>query len=234
MPLEHLVSSVQEGPPRPNVFSWSRFRNLWLRPLVALAIGLGLIAWSVFWLYPSAPEPAEPVAPTPSVSSPAPEDTPAEDEQAETDVAPEEPVVLYPVKPLKGEQIGTITLPSLDQSWPILEGTDEAQLAKGVGHFEQSVLPGIRDNSVLSGHRTSVFNELGELEAGDLIVVATDAGVFSYQVREFRIVDRSSRDVIVPTETAILTLTTCYPFNSLFRTSQAFIVTAELIESQIF
>jgi len=115
-------------------------------------------------------------------------------------------------------------------SWPIYEGTNERQLKKGVGHFRGSVLPGEIDNSVLSGHRSTVFNRLGELKAGDLILVKTRAGTFTYRVRGFSIVKRTDRTVIVPTETAVLTLTTCYPFNHIGVTTRAYIVSADLVE----
>jgi sortase A len=136
-------------------------------------------------------------------------------------------------RPALGEKIGTITLESLDLSWPIFEGTEDAQLAKGVGHYRKSVLPGVEDNTILSGHRSTVFNRLGELKKNDLIYVKTKAGVFTYRVRGFRVVDRSDRTVIMPTETAVLTLTTCYPFNHIGITTDAFIVTADLIESAL-
>jgi sortase A len=128
-----------------------------------------------------------------------------------------------------GDKIGKIGLPSLEISWPIYQGTDEAQLAIGVGHYLGSVMPGMQDNSILSGHRTGVFNRLGELQINDLILVQTEAGVFTYQIRAFQIVERDDETVISPTPKATLTLTTCYPFNSLTRTSDAFIVVADLI-----
>ncbi len=146
---------------------------------------------------------------------------------------PEPPVILYPVWPAVNDKVGTITLPSLGLSWPIFEGTTETQLQKGVGHYSGSVLPGIKDNSILSGHRTTVFNRLGELAEGDVILVKTSAGTFTYVVRSFRIVDRSDQTVIMPAPTAVLTLTTCYPFNNIGRTTDAFIVTADLINSSL-
>jgi sortase A len=145
---------------------------------------------------------------------------------------PAEPV-LYSAKPRNGSKVGTITLPTLDLSWPIFEGTSDHQLARGVGHYRGSVLPGMPDNSVLSGHRTTVFNRLGELKVGDAILVKTSAGTFTYQVRSFRIVKRTNRTVIVPTDTAVLTVTTCYPFNNIGVTDHAFVVSADLIDSQL-
>lgn len=132
-----------------------------------------------------------------------------------------------------GDELGTITLPSLGLSWPIFEGTEEAQLALGVGHYVGSVLPGLQDNSILSGHRTSVFNRIGELMINDLILVQTEPGIFTYQVRGFEVVDRDDQTVIGPSPKATLTLTTCFPFDSSTATTQAFIVEANLIRTAL-
>jgi sortase A len=164
---------------------------------------------------------------SPATQTPSPTPT---DPLAEVPLEPEpQQVVTYAERPSLGDKIGTITLPTLDLSWPIFEGTTESQLSKGVGHFIGSVLPGVEDNSVLSGHRTTVFNRLGELSIGDLILVETSVGISSYQVARFRIVPRTDRTVIVPTPEAVLTLTTCYPFNHIGYTTDAFIVSANLI-----
>jgi sortase A len=136
----------------------------------------------------------------------------------------------YPNYPSTGNRIGTITFPTLKLSWPIYQGTTDAELAKGVGHYAKSVLPGQNDNSVLSGHRTTVFNKLGKLKQGQLILVKTSAGTFTYKVRSSRIVLKTDRTVIVPTNSAVLTLTTCYPFNNLGATDHAYVVSADLVK----
>lgn len=175
-----------------------------------------------------------PLAPRQDVAVLVPSSSPQSGQlEGEIEPAVPEPQVLYPELPKIGDKIGTITLPSLELSWPIFEGTEEAQLSQGVGHFVGSVLPGVRDNSVLSGHRSSVFGRLGELVEGDLIHIQTSAGYFTYQVREFQVVPLTSREVIVPRPTAVLTITTCYPFNAWGPTDQAFIVTADLISSEL-
>jgi sortase A len=142
-----------------------------------------------------------------------------------------EPEATYDPYPELGEKIGTITLESLGLSWPIYEGTDAERLSLGVGHYIGSVLPGIVDNSILSGHRDTVFAQLGELQAGDLILVETAAGVFTYEMTGSEIVDRSDQSVIQPSDEAKLTLTTCYPFKAIGATTQAYILSAKLISS---
>ena len=140
---------------------------------------------------------------------------------------------VYDQYPEPGDKVGTITLESLDLSWPIIEGTDEDQLSKGVGHYIGSVLPGIYDNSILSGHRSTVFGRLGELKKGDRILVETSAGTFVYVITKFKVVDRSDQTVIQPSVDPILTLTTCYPFGNVANTTEAYIVTADLVSSNL-
>jgi sortase A len=135
----------------------------------------------------------------------------------------------YSPYPSKGDYIGTVTLRNLNLTWPIYQGTSPFQLDKGVGHHIKSVLPGQNDNAILAGHRETVFNKLGSLKLGQIITVSTSAGTFDYKIRQFRIVSRSDRTVIVPTETPVLTLITCYPFNYVGVTNKNFIVVADLV-----
>lgn len=141
--------------------------------------------------------------------------------------------VVYSPYPKVGDVIGTISLPSLNQKLPIIEGTDDRELKRGVGHYVGSVLPGIRDNSVLAGHRDSVFSNLGKLSLGDPIIVRTAAGQFTYKVKKFRIVMADDRTVIVPTPSAVLTLSTCYPFRFIGNAPKRYIVSADLVQADL-
>jgi sortase A len=141
--------------------------------------------------------------------------------------------VLYPVRPKAGENIGELIIPKLGASLPIFHGTDEEELEKGVGHYSKSVLPGENDNSVLSGHRDTVFRKLGEVGKGDLLVVETDAGTFTYKVKNVRIVDKNDRTVIVPKPRATLTVSTCYPFDFIGSSPERYILVANLVSKQL-
>ena len=141
--------------------------------------------------------------------------------------------VLYPVRPEKGENIGNLFIPKIEAALPIFHGTDEDELLKGVGHFADSVLPGENDNSVLSGHMDTVFRRLGEVGKGDLLVVETSAGKFTYKVRKTRIVDADDRTVIVPKPEATLTVSTCYPFDFIGSDApERFILIADLVSTE--
>ena len=132
------------------------------------------------------------------------------------------------IKVAKGDFIGTLAIPRINKVISIYEGTEESQLKKGAGHYIKSVLPGAMDNSVIAGHRDSVFSKFGSLKVGDPITVTTTYGKFVYIIDSFRIVKADDRTVIVPTKEATLTLSTCYPFRFVGNAPKRFIVTALL------
>ncbi len=136
--------------------------------------------------------------------------------------------VLYPERPKQGEKIGKLYIPKLKASIPIYHGTGEDELEKGVGHYADSVLPGEKDNCVLSGHRDTVFRKLGEIGVGDQLIVTTSAGEFEYEVSKVRIVDKDDETVIVPKPKATLTVSTCYPFHYIGAAPQRYVLVAFL------
>ena len=139
--------------------------------------------------------------------------------------------ILYPIMPTVGENIGSLRIPALNQVIPIYHGTDDDELNKGIGHFSRSVLPGEKDNSVLSGHRDTVFRKLGQLQIKDQLIVETSAGIFTYEIREIKIVDLNDKTIITPTNHAVLTVTTCYPFNFIGNAPDRYILIADLVTS---
>ncbi len=141
---------------------------------------------------------------------------------------------LYPVRPDIGDDIGELYIPKLDAILPIYHGTSEDELEKGVGHYADSVLPGENDNSVLSGHRDTVFRKLGEVGEGDILIVRTVAGEFEYKVSKVRIVDAEDRTVIVPKPKATLTISTCYPFEYIGSAPKRYILVAYLASETIY
>ncbi|MDW7616570.1 class D sortase [Peribacillus simplex] len=140
---------------------------------------------------------------------------------------------LYPVRPKTGEEIGELYIPKLKAKLPIFHGTNEDELEKGVGHFAESVLPGENDNSVLSGHRDTVFRKLGQVGEGDLLIVRTSAGEFTYKINKVRIVDEDDRTVIVPKPRATLTVSTCYPFDYIGSAPERYILVAYLTSKTV-
>lgn len=137
--------------------------------------------------------------------------------------------ILYPIRPAIGEDIGNLIIPTLNQTLPIFHGTDEDELSRGIGHFAGSVLPGENDNAVLSGHRDTVFKELGQLKLTDQLIVETSAGTFTYEIRETKIVPSDDKSIITPATSAVLTITTCYPFDFIGSAPDRYILIADLV-----
>ena len=182
-----------------------------------LVLGIGCISWALFSIWEQSDYALE---------------YPAEGVNAASDpslVLPTPDKPLYPVYPAQGDNIGSLTIPALEQKLPIIQGTDTDELKKGVGHFIQSVLPGEEDNCVLSGHRDTVFARLGELKIGDRLIVETSAGTFTYEIKRIRIVDKDDKTVIVPYDHAVLTVTTCYPFDYIGNAPDRYILIADLV-----
>ncbi|MBC7463137.1 MAG: class D sortase [Actinobacteria bacterium] len=139
-------------------------------------------------------------------------------------------IAIRPIK--RGDYLGTLFIAGIKKTIPIYEGTESEQLKKGIGHYEGSVQPGVKDNSILAGHRDSVFSQLGKLKVGELLVIHSASGIYTYKISHFRIVKSDDRTVIVPTKNAVLTLSTCYPFYFIGPAPKRFIVSANLISTR--
>ena len=140
--------------------------------------------------------------------------------------------IRYSKDPKLGDVLGILSIPALRQTLPIIEGTRTEDLKKGVGHFAKSVPPGVSDNCVLSGHRDTVFSDLGKLKIGNSFVVETATGIFTYQINRIRIVHANDKTVIVPIDHAVLTVTTCYPFRYVGSAPDRYILSADMVTGQ--
>ena len=72
-----------------------------------------------------------------------------------------------------------------DYAWTIVEGTDDADLERGPGHYSNTALPGQIGNFALAGHRVGKgepFLNLDQLRPGDSIVVQTRSNWYIYRV----------------------------------------------------
>lgn len=131
-----------------------------------------------------------------------------------------------------GDIIGILEIPALKAELPIIEGTDEEELEKGVGHYAGTVFPGQKDQILLSGHRDTVFRKIGELKMGDELVVKMPYGDFTYEIIDSFIVDADDNTVIKSTAPEeILTLSTCYPFYFVGSAPERYILTAKRVEA---
>lgn len=148
-------------------------------------------------------------------------------EKAETLLEKSRP--LYDSKPDVGETIGELYIPRLEQVFPIFEGTGKEVLRNGVGHYIRSALPGEENNTILSGHRDTVFRGLRYVKENDELIVTTVAGQFTYKIQRIRIVNSDDATVMKPKPRATLTVTTCYPFYFVGNAPERFVISAKLI-----
>lgn len=132
--------------------------------------------------------------------------------------------------PQIGQVIGLVDIPELNKKLPIIEGTGDAQLEKGIGHYVKSSFPGQDNQVVLSGHRDTVFTHLGDLKKGDPIIVKLPYGSVAYSVDHTKIVKADNRKVIHSTNREELVLTTCYPFRYIGHAPKRYIVYAYPVE----
>lgn len=118
-----------------------------------------------------------------------------------------------------GEEVmGRIRAPAIGVDLPILHGTDDATLERGVGHVFGASLPvgGLGTHSVLTAHSGLVsavmFDDLERLQPGDLVQIDVLDSSLQYRV--------TSTQVVLPTEVSDLqleagrdqiTLVTCTP-----------------------
>jgi len=113
----------------------------------------------------------------------------------------------------------------------ILEGGSGRTLAFGPGHLSISVMPGEQGNSIIAGHRDTHFQFLQFLQKGETIQVElTNGRRHLYEVSDIDVVDSRRGSIILDTDTAMLSLVTCYPFNALEAGGpMRYIVTAKMI-----
>jgi len=81
-------------------------------------------------------------------------------------------------------------------------------------------------NVALAAHRDTFFRPLKNVRQGDRIRMTTPDGIFTYVVRDTRIVAPTDVSVLEPTPEDTLTLITCYPFTYIGTAPKRFVVRA--------
>ena len=176
------------------------------------------------------PTPTTPTMPTmPTTSGP-------------TDTPTASPTTPAPVPlPPPGDPFAILRISRLGAAWakPVYQGVGLDVLAKGIGHYPDTQLPGQVGNAAFAGHRAGHGNPLIDIDTirpGDAIVVETADTYVIYRADRSEIVPPTDVNVLVPvpdqpgvapTE-AWLTLTSCEPK---YGSTNRFIVFAKLDRS---
>jgi sortase A len=122
--------------------------------------------------------------------------------------------------------IGVLRIPKIDVEVPVLEGTDDLVLNRGVGHVTGTANPGESGNVAIAGHRDGFFRGLKDVVLGDKIELVTTQGTETFVIDRIVIVDPTDVSVLQPRPRPSLTLITCYPFYFIGSAPQRYIVQA--------
>ncbi len=113
-----------------------------------------------------------------------------------------------------GEAMGRISIPRLGLDAVLVDGTSEADLAKGPGIFAGDYLPGEGRLVYVAGHRTTYsapFSQINRLRRGDTIALRMPYGTFRYVVSGHRIVAATDLAVLRSSSREQLILQSCHP-----------------------
>ncbi|MBV9006602.1 MAG: class E sortase [Solirubrobacterales bacterium] len=127
-----------------------------------------------------------------------------------------------------GDAIGRIMISKIAASYDVVQGTDDASLQKGPGHYPSTALPGLGQTVAIAGHRTTYlapFRHIDALKRGDRIVLQMPYGRFTYAVQWHLIVAPTALWITHNVGYERLVLSACNP---LYSAAQRIVVFARL------
>lgn len=116
----------------------------------------------------------------------------------------------YMPKLTKGGAIAKLSIPSIGVNEWVYEGTTQANMRKGVGHFDCT--PAWGGNIALAGHNnpsTRAFHNLKNIKVGDEITYTTGLGTMKYVVSNVTTCATTDTSGLLQDGTHRLTLYTC-------------------------
>ena len=127
------------------------------------------------------------------------------EKQAAASGVPGQPVAL------SDDVLTRVMIPKIKLDAIVVEGASRKQLLAGPGHLQDTAIPGMIGNAVITAHRDTFFRHIFELSQGDEIMIHRGGHVFRFQVTGKKVVKPDDISVLNPTTDAQLTLITCYP-----------------------
>ena len=121
-----------------------------------------------------------------------------------------------------GQPIGRIVIPRIGLKMIVVQGTNEADLEKGPGHYDagsgvNTSLPGAGGVIAIAGHRTTYlhpFRLINELQPGDNVYLEMPYGTFRYTIYYHKVVLPSDWSILRHRSFEKLVLTACHPLYS--------------------
>jgi sortase A len=123
-----------------------------------------------------------------------------------------------------------IEVPRLKARAIVLAGGSGQALAFGPGHLERTPDPGEPGTAVYAAHRDTHFAFLGQVEAGDEIVVTRrDQATVRFRVTGTQVVRWDSSGIDPAAPGRHLALVTCWPLDSVLPGPLRFVVDADVV-----
>jgi sortase A len=127
--------------------------------------------------------------------------------------------------------IAVLRIPKIHVEVPVLDGTDDLILNRGVGHVLGTSNPGENGNTAIAGHRDGFFRGLKDMALGDVVEITTLGRTETYIIDRITVVDPGDVSVLEKHSHASLTLITCYPFYFVGSAPKRYIVQASAVDS---
>jgi sortase A len=128
-----------------------------------------------------------------------------------------------------GAAIGRLEIGKLGASYEVVQGTDQASLERGPGHYPSTAMPGLGRTVAIAGHRTTYlapFRDIDQLNPGDRIVLKMPYATFTYVVQYHRVVAPDAWWITRSMGYERLVLSACNP---LYSANQRIVVFARLL-----
>ena len=137
---------------------------------------------------------------------------------------------------LEADVIGSISIPRLDETLPLLRNatTEHMKVGAAVISGTSAPLGGEGNNCVIAAHRSGwnglrMFRDIEDLEPGDALTIETPWERLDYSVVETKIIDPSDATALrVQQGRDLVTLFTCHPYPY---TYQRYLVICERVQS---
>ena len=127
--------------------------------------------------------------------------------------------------------VALLRIPKIHLEVPVLEGTDDLTLNRGVGLISGTARPGEDGNVAIAGHRDGFFRGLKDIAPGDALELATQKETDNYVIDNIVIVEPKDVSILARRPRNSLTLVTCYPFYFVGSAPQRYIVQATMVNS---
>lgn len=98
--------------------------------------------------------------------------------------------------PKFGEQYGRIEIPALNITSPLYWGDSDEILAKGMGQYSGSKLPGEEGYALIGGHTIPYFLNVSKLAIGDAIHINTTYGQYTFFITKIKIAKKNDKEIL--------------------------------------